>query len=116
MNTIQKLCLVFLFFTLVTFFTSSVVYSQQRQFLKGTIERIKVHGKGLEANLSDDSADRFVSVYLPASYKKNPNKRYPVVYFLHGYTDDDAKFYGFSRHWMTLPPILDSVFDEGNVK
>ena len=104
------------FFAFITFFTSSVVYSQQRQIQKGTIERIKVYGKGLEGNLSGDSADRFVSVYLPASYKKNPNKRYPVVYFLHGYTDDDAKFYGFSRHWMTLPPILDSVFAAGNVK
>lgn len=116
MNTIQKLCLVFLFSALITFFTSSVVYGQQRQIQKGTIVRIKVHGKGLEGNLSGDSADRFVSVYLPASYKKNPNKRYPVVYFLHGYTDDDAKFYGFSRHWMTLPPILDSVFVSGSAK
>ena len=47
---------------------------------------------------------------MPASYDANPNKRYPVVYFLHGYTDDDAKFYGFKEHWMTLPPILDKVF------
>lgn len=81
----------------------------------GTIERIKVHGKGLEGNLDGDSADRFVSVYLPASYKSNPKKRYPVVYFLHGYTDDDAKFYGFSKHWMNLVPILDSVFAAGNL-
>jgi S-formylglutathione hydrolase FrmB len=49
---------------------------------------------------------------LPAGYKTNPTKRYPVVYFLHGYTDDDAKFYGFTKHWMVLPPILDSVFSQ----
>jgi S-formylglutathione hydrolase FrmB len=84
--------------------------AQQKTVAKGNVERIKVHGKLLEGNLSGDSADRHVSIYLPASYKTNPKRRYPVVYFLHGYTDDDAKFYGFKKHWMTLPPILDTVF------
>lgn len=87
-----------------------VVIAQGKQLAKGTVQRIKVHGKELEGNLSGDSADRFVSVYLPASYQANPKKRYPVLYFLHGYTDDDAKFYGLKKHWMVLPPILDSVF------
>ena len=64
----------------------------QKSSPKGNVQRVKVHGKLLEGNLSGDSPDRYVSVYLPASYDANPNKRYPVVYFLHGYTDDDAKF------------------------
>lgn len=85
-------------------------FAQQKAIAKGTVERIKVHGTLLEGNLSGDSPDRYVSIYLPASYKANPERRYPVVYFLHGYTDDDAKFYGFKKHWMTLPPILDTVF------
>ena len=94
----------------------TITAHSQKQIQKGSVERIKVHGKGLEGNLGGDSADRYVSVYLPASYKKNLTRRYPVVYFLHGYTDDDAKFYGFSEHWMTLPPILDTVFAEGGAK
>jgi S-formylglutathione hydrolase len=116
MNTIIQRCLCFFFSTLFIMFITQHLHSQQKQLPKGTIQRIKVHGKGLEGNLSGDSADRSVSVYLPASYKKNPTRRYPVVYFLHGYTDDDAKFYGFSRHWMTLPPILDSVFATGGAQ
>ena len=92
------------------------VAAQQKQVPKGTVVRIKVHGTSLEGNLSGDSVDRSVSIYLPASYKNNPQHRYPVVYFLHGYTDDDAKFYGFKKHWMVLPPILDTVFANGNVK
>ena len=32
---------------------------------KGTVERIKVHGKSLDGNLEGDSADRDVFVYLP---------------------------------------------------
>src|ERR1700742_3846794 len=46
---------------------------------KGSVERIKVHGKSLEGNLEGDSPDREVSIYLPPSYKTNPNRRYPVV-------------------------------------
>ncbi len=91
-------------------------YCQQRLIAKGEVQRIKVHGKGLEGNLDGDSADRSVCIYLPASYRTSPKRRYPVIYFLHGYTDDDAKFYGFSKHWMNLVPILDSVFATGGAK
>jgi enterochelin esterase-like enzyme len=101
-------------FASVLFFISlafpSETFAQQKEVAKGSVQRIKVHGKLLEGNLSGDSTDRSVSVYLPASYGSNPKKHYPVVYFLHGYTDDDAKFYGFKKHWMVLPPILDTVF------
>jgi S-formylglutathione hydrolase len=88
------------------------IFAQQKQIAKGTVQRIKVHSKLLEGNLSGDSANRHVSIYLPASYNSNPKKYYPVVYFLHGYTDDDAKFYGFKKHWMVLPPVLDTVFSQ----
>lgn len=90
-------------------------FAQQKQVAKGTVQRIKVHGKLLEGNLSGDSADRYVSVYLPGGYGTSQKKRYPVVYFLHGYTDDDAKFYGFKKHWMVLPPILDTAFAQDPV-
>ncbi len=52
---------------------------------QGSWEKITVRGKSLEGNLEGDSPDRDVFVYLPASYKTSPNRRYPVVYFLHGY-------------------------------
>ena len=51
----------------------------------GSMEKITVHGKSLEGNLEGDSPDRDVFVYLPLSYAKNRNQRYPVMYFLHGY-------------------------------
>ena len=50
-----------------------------------TVETVKVHGASLEGNLEKNSADRDVMVILPASYAKNKAKRYPVVYFLHGF-------------------------------
>ena len=100
---------------LAMFFSASVS-GQANVNLKGSVERIKVHGKLLEGNLSGDSPDRDVSVYLPPSYKKETKRRYPGVYFLHGFTDDDAKWYGFQKHWINLPEILDSVFTSGGAK
>lgn len=75
----------------------------------GTIERIKVHGKSLEGNLEGDSPDRDVIVYLPASYAKNPKKRYPVVYELHGYAIGTA----FWTSFLKWPTPMDHAFGSG---
>src|SRR4030095_1817523 len=58
----------------------------------GTIEHITVHGKALEGNLEGDSPDRDVTVYLPPSYARDQNRRYPVIYLLHGYGGRDNTF------------------------
>lgn len=52
---------------------------------RGTIERITVHSPSIEGNLQGNSADREVLVYLPPSYGQDENRRYPVVYQLHGW-------------------------------
>jgi len=56
------------------------------------MQTVKVHGSSLEGNLEGNSADRNVVVILPASYAKNKTKRYPVVYFLHGFAIDGQNF------------------------
>ena len=53
--------------------------------IKGSFQKIAVHGRSLEGNLEGDSPDRDVFVYLPPSYARDTTRRYPVVYFLHGY-------------------------------
>jgi S-formylglutathione hydrolase FrmB len=58
-----------------------------------TVERIKVHGPALEGNLEGNDPDRAVWVVLPPSYAKAPNRRYPVVYALHGYTSNPAEWF-----------------------
>lgn len=55
------------------------------------------------------SEDRELNVYLPASYKKSPKKKYPVIYVLDGSLDEDfihivgiAQFGSFS--WIKMVP------------
>jgi len=70
---------------------------------KGTVDKIKVHGKSLEGNLEGDSPDRDVLIYLPPSYAKEPRRRYPVVYFLHGYSLNAERYWNI----MTVPEAAD---------
>jgi S-formylglutathione hydrolase len=84
-----------------------------RDTKRGAVERIKVHGKSLEGNLDGDSPDRDVSIYLPPGYKTEKNRRYPVIYMLHGFTDDDARWFGAVKHWINLPEVLDQTFSGG---
>lgn len=51
-----------------------------------TIERITLHAPSLVGNLEGNSAERSVLVILPPGYAQAPNRRYPVVYALHGYS------------------------------
>src|SRR5690554_1737225 len=48
-------------------------------------DRITVHGAALEGNLEGNAVERDVLVFLPPSYDADAQRRYPVVYFLHGY-------------------------------
>jgi enterochelin esterase-like enzyme len=73
----------------------------------GTVERVKVHGTSLEGNLEGDSADRDVSVYLPPGYKTHKKQRYPVVYLLHGYMDNDINWFGTKHVFVDAPAAID---------
>jgi enterochelin esterase-like enzyme len=50
------------------------------------VERVKIHGASLEGNLEGNAVDRDALVLLPPSYGTDRQRRYPVVYALHGYT------------------------------
>src|SRR5215469_224023 len=86
---------------------------------KGTFERVKVHGKSLEGNLEGDSPDRDVSIYLPPGYAADRNRRYPVIYLLHGYTNSDDGWFGpnvksgFQSAGTTLPAVADQAISAG---
>jgi S-formylglutathione hydrolase FrmB len=61
---------------------------------RGHVETIKVHSQALRGNLLGDSPERDVTVYLPPGYDETPEKRFPVVYLLHGYSADEELWIG----------------------
>ena len=75
-----------------------------------TVEKITVHSAALEGNLEGNSADRAAMVVLPPSYGKEPNRHYPVVYYLHGFAIDGENFYNF----MHVPEAVAHNAERGN--
>ena len=79
--------------------------------LRGTLQRVKVHGKSLDGNLMGESSSPEVSIYLPPSYMKERSRRYPVVYLLHGYTGTDLSYFGDTGR--QLHRIAERVYTSG---
>ena len=74
-----------------------------------TVERIKVHSAAVEGNLEGEAADRDVIVFLPPSYFKDPARRYPVVYALHGYSIGAEQW----THEIHVPQTIEGAFASG---
>ena len=69
------LCISFLFVSILT------VIGQD-----GKVLNLTIHAVSLENNLLNDSPDLSVGVYLPPGYDIQSPVRYPVVYWLHGFS------------------------------
>lgn len=73
------------------------------------VEKIKVHSPAVEGNLEGESADREVFVVLPPSYASHPERRYPVVYALHGYSIGAQQWIGEIH----VPQTIEGAFAKG---
>jgi len=74
-----------------------------------TVEHIKVHGASLEGNLEGDAVDRDVFVFLPPGYSHDKQRRYPVVYALHGYSIGAEQW----THEIHVPQTVEGAFAQG---
>ncbi len=92
-------------------FTASIAGAQE-----SAKDRIKVYSRAIEGNLVNDPAERDVTVYLPPSYQAEPDRRYPVLYMLHGFTDNDSQWFGWEEHWINLHEVIDSALADGQTR
>jgi pimeloyl-ACP methyl ester carboxylesterase len=74
------------------------------------VEHITIHGEALEGNLEGDAVDRDVIVFLPPSYQTESNRRYPVVYALHGYSIGAEQW----THEIHVPQTIEGAFAQGS--
>jgi S-formylglutathione hydrolase FrmB len=82
----------------------------QTALAQGTVEKIRVEGNSLVGNLEGDDYVRDVYVYLPPGYATS-QKRYPVVYFLHGY---GATAQAYVERVLNLPGGADEAIGKGS--
>lgn len=57
-------------------------------------EKITVHSPAIAGNLEGNSPDRTVYVILPPSYDRAKQRRFPVIYFLHGFNSTADTYMG----------------------
>jgi len=81
--------------------SATPVFGQQLAAGTGRFIEVTIPAPSLAGNLLGDSTEQPASIYLPRSYDTTPNKRYPVIYLLHGFT-------GSNKTWM-----VDSELDVG---
>ena len=74
-----------------------------------TVEHIRIHGASLEGNLEGDAVERDVLVFLPPSYAASRNRRYPVVYALHGYSIGASQW----AQEIHVPQTIEGAFAKG---
>lgn len=76
---------------------------------QGSLVTDSVASPGLRANVVGDSPIRKVLVYLPPSYRREPTRRYPVLYLLHGATSTPEEWLNGVYQGMNLQVTLDSL-------
>jgi pimeloyl-ACP methyl ester carboxylesterase len=76
--------------TLATFLLATLRLAAQNAPPAGRVVVTHLDSKLLHGNPGGENPRRRVSVYLPAGYDAQPQQRYPVVYYLHGFTWNDS--------------------------
>ena len=97
---------------LLTGLSTSAALAETAQAPAGahvSVEQVVVHSPALEGNLEGETPDRQVIVYLPPDYRQNPDKRYPVIYILHGYNMTAPGFAGL----LQAQSGLDGAYAQG---
>jgi S-formylglutathione hydrolase len=78
----------------------------------GTVVESQVAAASLKDNLLGDPGETRVEVYLPPSYASSPQRRYPVLYLLHGYLGDSSMFTS-GRMGIDIAPTMDDQTRRG---
>jgi enterochelin esterase family protein len=73
------------------------------------------HSRLLEDNPLGDTPDRRVPVYLPAEAAAHPERRYPVLFGLAGFTGTGESFLNYDFYQPNLPQLLDAMIASGEL-
>ena len=82
---------------------------------RGTVVRPVLESKLLKGNPLGDPADRVTPVYLPPSYEEAPNRRYPMILAIVGFTGTGRMHLNEDWFEPNLPARLDTLIDSGEM-
>jgi enterochelin esterase-like enzyme len=80
------------------------------QYPSGKVVIDNLYSKNLE-NSAGNNPTRRISIYLPPRYQES-NQRYPVIYYLHGFTFNDS----ISFEVFDIKNQIDKAIEEGKIR
>ncbi|RZJ85328.1 MAG: esterase family protein [Chryseobacterium sp.] len=98
------------FIYIISFFLFCTSLSFSQTFPKGTVKTIYVLSKALQNNKVREHPKRRVSIYLPPGY--DANKKYPVIYYLHGFTWSDSLIFAADH----MDKLLDKAIAQQRIR
>ena len=81
--------------------------------LAGRIDEHVINSELLRGNPLGDPHERPLLVYVPPGYDDEPDRRYPSVYVIQGYTGHVAMWRNRSAFRQPFPETADAVFARG---
>jgi S-formylglutathione hydrolase FrmB len=76
----------------------------------GTLHAHTIHSVLLEDNVLGDPADRPLWVYTPPGYEDDPDRRYPSIYVIQGYSGFVTSWANRSAYRPPYPELADDLF------
>ena len=96
---------------IVIIFSILFAANSQAQIGKGKVVTRRFVAASIQGNPANEDAFRHLTIYLPTGYDEN-KERYPVIYFLHGYTWTDSST---MSEWQ-MDRLLDTSILTGHTK
>jgi S-formylglutathione hydrolase FrmB len=90
-----------------------VLTSAQERWTGGVTHVDTVAAPSLRGNIIGDPSWKEVTVYLPPGYRTERNRRYPVVYLLHGFAADHRQFMSGQYQGLNVRVSMDSLIARG---
>lgn len=100
-----------LLLTVIAIAIPSIAAPQSAGDIAGRVVEVEISAPSLAGNLLGTPETQGAAVYLPPSYDREPGRRYPVVYLLHGVFDD----YGVWLENYEVPATLDHLISTGEI-
>ncbi|USH05516.1 esterase family protein [Grimontia kaedaensis] len=79
------------------------------------IEEVSVPAESLKNAMVEQEKTQSALVYLPTDYRKKPHKKYPVVYFLHGFGGTAQGFFASSILEPNIKRSMDALVAKNRV-
>jgi S-formylglutathione hydrolase FrmB len=81
--------------------------------LRGTVVVESFESPALRDNPLGDPSTRQVPIYLPPGYEAESDRRYPVIYWLHGFTGYGLRAMQVNPWVLSLPECMERAIDAG---